>query len=49
MIDKKDSSRQALSERLTPEQFRVTQEAGTEAPFSGEFVGSVPKIELLKI
>ena len=40
MIDKKDSSRQALSERLTPEQFRITQEAGTEAPFSGEFVSN---------
>ena len=40
MIEKKDSSKQALSERLTPEQFRITQEAGTEAPFSGEFVGN---------
>ncbi len=40
MTDRKDSSRKALAERLTPEQFRITQEAGTEAPFSGEFVGS---------
>ena len=30
---------QALS-RLTPEQHRVTQQDGTEAPFSGEYVNN---------
>jgi peptide-methionine (R)-S-oxide reductase len=35
MNDKRDISVQALRDRLTPEQYRITQEAGTEAPFSG--------------
>ena len=37
MNDKKDVSQEALEARLTVEQYRVTQEAGTEAPFSGEY------------
>jgi peptide-methionine (R)-S-oxide reductase len=37
MADKSDSSKRALRTRLTDEQYRVTQEAGTEAPFSGRY------------
>jgi peptide-methionine (R)-S-oxide reductase len=33
----RDSSTAALRARLSDEQFRVTQEADTEAPFSGRF------------
>ncbi len=32
------NSREDLRERLTPEQYHVTQEKGTEPPFTGRFV-----------
>ena len=35
MTNKKDISKEALRERLTPEQYQITQEAGTEPAFSG--------------
>ena len=32
------SNRDSLKEKLSEEQFRVTQEAGTERPFTGKYV-----------
>lgn len=40
MSRRSDISRNELRERLSPEQFEVTQEQGTEAPFTGAYYNS---------
>ena len=37
MTDKKESSEEALRQRLSPEQFHVTQQKGTERAFTGQY------------
>jgi len=37
MTEKKELSDAALRERLTPEQYHVTQQQGTEPPFTGAY------------
>jgi peptide-methionine (R)-S-oxide reductase len=37
MVAKKDQETNELRDRLSPEQYRVTQEASTEQPFTGKY------------
>jgi peptide-methionine (R)-S-oxide reductase len=40
MSSRSNEEQKALRERLTEEQYRVTQKEGTEAPFTGRFFAS---------
>jgi peptide-methionine (R)-S-oxide reductase len=37
VTDKKENSEEALRQRLSPEQFHVTQQKGTERAFTGQY------------
>ncbi|HEU4619532.1 MAG TPA: peptide-methionine (R)-S-oxide reductase MsrB [Gammaproteobacteria bacterium] len=43
----KQESREELARRLTPEQYHVTQEAGTERPFTGKYYANKASGEYL--
>lgn len=47
MTDDRKPSAEELRRRLTPEQFHVTQEGGTEPPFTGEYYANDAEGEYL--